>query len=173
MRAPSSPPPVPFCSVLPYAALVCQVTLRHITSRHVALRDVLSLHVMSCLRLSLRASHAHFTPEEQAAITVSKKPTTIITASVTFRTTEQATTYVKDLDMFLTVQLLKDSPAILSLGKLCREHDGIRMNGKIRRAWLCDARECSMTARLSLSLCRFKGVLLRKSACMRPPWPPA
>ena len=62
------------------------------------------------------------TPEERATITVSNKPTSIVTADSTIRTTEQATVNVKDLDMFVTVQLLKDSPALLSLGKLCEQH---------------------------------------------------
>ena len=29
---------------------------------------------------------------------------------------------VQDLDLFLTVQLLEGTPAVLSLGKLCEEH---------------------------------------------------
>ena len=36
-------------------------------------------------------------------------------------TTEEALVYVKDLDMFVTVQRFKDTPAVLSLGKLCEE----------------------------------------------------
>ena len=40
-----------------------------------------------------------------------EEPTTVVTANGTQRTTEQAT-YVKDLDMIVTVQLLKDSPAL-------------------------------------------------------------
>ena len=49
--------------------------------------------------------------EEQATTTVSKKSITAITANRTIRTTEQATVYVKDLDMFEAVKLLEDSPA--------------------------------------------------------------
>ena len=30
--------------------------------------------------------------------------------------------YDKELDLFLTVQLLEDTPAVLSLGKLCEDH---------------------------------------------------
>ena len=48
------------------------------------------------------------------------KPTTVITGNGTKRTTEHATLNVEDLDMFVTVQLLKDSPAELSLGTLRR-----------------------------------------------------
>ena len=48
------------------------------------------------------------------------KPTTVITGNGTKSMTEHATLYVKDLDMFVTVQLLKNSPAELSLGTLRR-----------------------------------------------------
>ena len=48
------------------------------------------------------------------------KPTTVLTGNGTKRTTEHATLNVEDLDMFVTVQLLKDSPAELSLGTLRR-----------------------------------------------------
>ena len=47
--------------------------------------------------------------------------TTVITANGTARTTEEATVHVKDPDMFVTVQLLRDSPAVLYLGKRCEE----------------------------------------------------
>ena len=35
---------------------------------------------------------------------------------------EEATVYVKELDLFVTVMLLEDTPAVLSLGKLCQDH---------------------------------------------------
>ena len=38
------------------------------------------------------------------------------------RTREEGTVYVKELDMFLTMKVLDDTPAVLSLGKLCDEH---------------------------------------------------
>ena len=70
-------------------------------------------------------SKVDFTVEEQQVITVSSKSTTAITANGTIRTTEQATVYVKDLDMFVNVQLLKDSSAVFLLGKLT-----------LRRTWV-------------------------------------
>ena len=66
-------------------------------------------------------SKVDLTLEEQDPITVSKKPTTAITANGTIRATEQATVHVKDLALFVCVQLLKDSPAVLHLGKLCEK----------------------------------------------------
>ena len=38
------------------------------------------------------------------------------------QTHEDATVYVKELDMFLTMKVLENTPAVLSLGKLCDEH---------------------------------------------------
>ena len=38
------------------------------------------------------------------------------------QTNEEAQVYVHDLHIFVTVQLLKDTPAVLSLRKVCKEH---------------------------------------------------
>ena len=38
------------------------------------------------------------------------------------QTEEEATVYVRDLDLFVTVMLLEDTPAVLSIGKLCEDH---------------------------------------------------
>ena len=45
----------------------------------------------------------------------------ILAANGSMTTTEGGTVYVRDLDMFITVQYLGDSPAVLSLGKLHEE----------------------------------------------------
>ena len=37
-------------------------------------------------------------------------------------TNEEAQVYVHDLDLFVTVQILEETPAVRSLGKLCSEH---------------------------------------------------
>ena len=49
-------------------------------------------------------------------------PTIDITAREEVQTHEEATVYVKKLDIFLTMQVLEDTPAVLSLGKLCDEN---------------------------------------------------
>ena len=49
-------------------------------------------------------------------------PTTVITANGAIDTNEEATVYVKDLDILVTVQLFEDTPAVLSLGKPCEEN---------------------------------------------------
>ena len=53
---------------------------------------------------------------------VSKSPTTVVTANGEVQTNEEATVYVKDLDLFVTVKLLEDTPPVLSLGILCEDH---------------------------------------------------
>ena len=49
-------------------------------------------------------------------------PTIVITANGEVQTHEEATVYVKDLDLSLTNKTLEDTPAVLSLGKLCDEN---------------------------------------------------
>ena len=58
------------------------------------------------------------TPEELETVKVSR----LSRAHGLVDTTEEAAVRVKDLDMFVTVQLLEDTPAELSLGKLCGEN---------------------------------------------------
>ena len=55
-------------------------------------------------------------------LTKSCSPTTVITANGEVQTHEEATVYVKELDMFLTMKVLDNTPAVLSLGKLCDEN---------------------------------------------------
>ena len=52
--------------------------------------------------------------EELETVKVSRPPTTVITANGSIDTTEEVTVYVKDVEMFVTVQLLEDTPAVLS-----------------------------------------------------------
>ena len=55
-------------------------------------------------------------------LTRSCSPTIVITASGEVQTHEGATVYVKELDIFLTLKVLENTPAVLSLGKLCDEN---------------------------------------------------
>ena len=49
-------------------------------------------------------------------------PTTVTTANGEAQTHEEATVYDKELDIFLTMKVLENTPAVLSLGKLCDEN---------------------------------------------------
>ena len=55
-------------------------------------------------------------------LTKSCRPTIVITANGEVQTHEEATVYVKELDIFLTLKVLENTPAVLSLGKLCDEN---------------------------------------------------
>ena len=55
-------------------------------------------------------------------VTTSRSPMTVITASGEVQTNEEATVHVGELEIFLTMKLLEDTPAVLSLGKLCDGH---------------------------------------------------
>ena len=55
-------------------------------------------------------------------LTKSCSLTIVITAHGEVQTHEEATVYVKELDIFLTVKVLQNTPAILSLGKFCDEN---------------------------------------------------
>ena len=59
---------------------------------------------------------------ELDTLTTSRSPTTVITANGEVQTHEEATVYVKELDIFLTMKVLEDAPVVLSLGKLCDEN---------------------------------------------------
>ena len=54
----------------------------------------------------------------------------VITANGQVQTHEEAIVYVKELDIFLTMKVLENTPAVLSLGKLCDE-DGSSYE------WIC------------------------------------
>ena len=59
---------------------------------------------------------------ELETMRTSRSPTTLMTANREVQTREEATVYVKELDLFVTVMLLEETPAVLSLGKLCEDH---------------------------------------------------
>ena len=59
---------------------------------------------------------------EMDTLTKSCSPTMVITANGEVQTHVEATVYVKELDTFLTMKVLENTPAVLSLGKLCDEN---------------------------------------------------
>ena len=59
---------------------------------------------------------------EMDTLTKSCSPTIVITANGEVQTQEEAIVYVKELDIFLTMKVLENTPAVLSLGKLCDEN---------------------------------------------------
>ena len=59
---------------------------------------------------------------EMDTLTKSCSPTIVITANGEVQTHEEAIVYVKELDIFLTMKVLENTPAVLSLGELCDDH---------------------------------------------------
>ena len=59
---------------------------------------------------------------ELEIVRVFTSPTTVVAANGEVQTKEEATVYVRALDLFVTVMLLRRYTAVLSLGKLCEDH---------------------------------------------------
>ena len=59
---------------------------------------------------------------EMDTLTKSCSPTIVITANGKVKTHEEAIVYVKELDIFLTMKVLENTAAVLSLGELCDAH---------------------------------------------------
>ena len=59
---------------------------------------------------------------ELETVRISKSPTTVVIAKGELQTKEEATVYVKELDLRVKLKLLEDALAVLSLGKLCQDH---------------------------------------------------
>ena len=59
---------------------------------------------------------------EMDTLTKSCSPTIVITANGEVQTHEEAIVYVKELEIFLTMKVLENTPTVLSLGKLCDEN---------------------------------------------------
>ena len=72
-----------------------------------------SMHMMSKKELS---------SEEMGTVKRSRTPTAVLTANGEVHTHEEAQVFVHALDQFVTVQLLEETPGVLSLGKLCKDH---------------------------------------------------
>ena len=65
---------------------------------------------------------SHLSDAEMDTLTNSYSSTIVITANGEVQTHEEATVYVKELEKFLTMEVLESTPAVLSLGKLCDEN---------------------------------------------------
>ena len=77
--------------------------------------------VDSCASMHM-ISKKDLSDAEMDTLEKSCSPTIVITANGEVQTHEEATVYVKDLDIFLTMKVLENTPAVLSLGKTCDEN---------------------------------------------------
>ena len=78
--------------------------------------------VVDCGASTHMISKKDLSDAEMDTLTKSCSPTIVITANGEVQTHEEAIVYVKELDMFLTMKVLENTPAVLSLGKLCDEN---------------------------------------------------
>ena len=102
--------------------------------RNVSLTDEWSLLAASTIKLEEwvcvvdsgasmhMLSRKDLTSAELETVKVSECPPTVVTANGEVQTKEEATVYVKEFDLFVRVKRLEDTPAVLSLGKLCEDH---------------------------------------------------
>ena len=93
-------------------------------------------------------------------LTKSCSPTIVITAKGEVQTHEEATVCVKELDIFLTMKVLENTPAVLSLGKLCDE------NG-YSYEWINGQNHTSLKTGFEYSAIRRTSFLLWFQACQR------
>ena len=92
----------------------CRRRLQETTEeREFVVDSGVSMHVLSKKALS---------SEELETLRRSRTPMTVGTANKGVQTNGEGQVHVYDIDLFVTVQLLEDTPAVLSLGKLCKEH---------------------------------------------------
>ena len=91
---------------------------------------------------------------EMGTLTKSCSLTMVITANGEVQTHEEATVYVKELDIFLTMKVLENTPAVLSLGKVCDEngHSNEWTNGQKHHISLKTGFGYSATRRTSFLL---------------------
>ena len=57
---------------------------------------------------------------EMDTLTKSRSPTTVMTSNGDVQTHEEATVYVKELDIFLSLKVLEDTPAVFIAWKALR-----------------------------------------------------
>ena len=78
--------------------------------------------VVDCGSSMQMISKKDLNSDELETVTTSRSPSIVITANGEVQTHEEATVCVKELDIFLTMKVPENTPAVLSLGKLCDEH---------------------------------------------------
>ena len=67
-------------------------------------------------------SEKDLSSDELDTLRRSRTLTVVLTANEEVYTNDEAEVYVRDLNLFVTVQLLEETLAVLSLGKLCEDH---------------------------------------------------
>ena len=69
---------------------------------------------------------------EMDTLTKLCSPTIVITANGEVQTHEEAIVYVKELDIFLTMKVLEDTPAVLSLESFAMNTDALTSGSTVK-----------------------------------------
>ena len=88
-------------------------TSKSLEERELVVDSGASTHMMSKKELS---------SDELDTLRRSRTPTVVLTANGEVHTHEEAQVFGHDLNLFVIVQVLEETPAVLSLGKLCEDH---------------------------------------------------
>ena len=67
-------------------------------------------------------SKKNLSQDENETLRRSRNPTMVVTAHEEVQANVETQEDVHDLDLFVTAQILDDTPAVQTLGKLCEEH---------------------------------------------------
>ena len=104
---------------------------------------------------------------ELECMRTSRSPTTVMTANDEVRTKKEATVYVKQLDLFVKVMFLEETPANLSLRKLCVRILGILTTGPAVKNHISPKRARKLTA-IYQTLCHSLSLVYLRVPLQRP-----
>ena len=71
----------------------------------------------------------------------SRTPSVVLTADAEVHTQKEAQVFVHDINLFVTVQQLEETPRVLSLGKLFEDHGYFLRVGQRSKATIDQRRE--------------------------------
>ena len=81
------------------------------------------MKLRQCRRpLQRELSKKALSSEEMGTVKRSRNPTVVLTVNGEVQTHEEAQVFLHDLNQFLTVQLLEETLAVQSPGKICENH---------------------------------------------------
>ena len=90
-------------------------------------------------------SKKNLSKAEMDTLTKSCSPSIVTTANGEVQTHEEAIVYIKELCIFLTMKVLENTPAVLSVGQLCDEN-GIPTNGSMVKKHISSKTEFGLFA---------------------------
>ena len=86
-------------------------------------------------------SKKELSSEELETLRRPRNSTTVVTVNGEVQTNEEAQVYVHDLDLYVTMQILDDTPAVLSLAKFVAKNTDTPMDGQRSKTTIDHTRE--------------------------------